>query len=460
MRGIYLQPEEGRTYTVTQERGGYLVSYTDPLLAGTTLYLAIHSPEKLPKPTVTWKQVHYGRDAQRYSEPSNLYVVGLGTATVSSLNLGIGLTADQAHAGAQAASILKPATFAAQPTASPEVVAQHLTEQALQNLHVRSGYYAGFPWFHQHWSRDELITGLGLPLPEQLTLITRYLGTSTDLGELPTFVGSGTYCADGVGWLALLVREVGLNNLPEQTRSELTTFLQGAVSGLNQSRKTPTGLIWSGHNTTWMDTIGRVGCQIEIQAMYGLCLQLLAELTGNTQLEADRQSHLDTIRHTLFQDYLRDGLREDLSLSDELRPNIFLAYLIQPDLLSAEQWDATFKVVLDACWTKWGGVTSLSWKNPLFQAQSTGENNLSYHQGDSWFHVNCLTAIALHRHNHEAYTNVISQLRSSACSELLWQHYLGAPGEIASAESGASWGCGIQGFAGGPLVKLLTEVKN
>jgi hypothetical protein len=68
MRGIYLQPEEGRTYTVTQERGGYLVSYTDPLLAGTTLYLAIHSPEKLPKPTVTWKQVHYGRDAQRYSE--------------------------------------------------------------------------------------------------------------------------------------------------------------------------------------------------------------------------------------------------------------------------------------------------------------------------------------------------------------------------------------------------------
>ncbi len=460
MRGIYLQPDEGRTYEVATERGGYMVSYTDPTLAGTTLYLCVTSGDRLNKPEITWKPVRYGRDSQRNSEPSNLHIVSLGTVETTNLYLGIGFSEEQARAGARAASSLKPASFETMPSATPHQVSLYLAETSLQYLHVSTGYYAGFPWFHQHWSRDELITGLGLPLDQQLTLISRYLNTSTYMGELPTYAGSGTYCSDGVGWLSLLIREVGISNIPEAMRGEITTFLQGAISGLNQSRKTPTGLIWSGHNTTWMDTIGRVGCRIEIQAMYGLCLQLLAELTGSQQFETDREAHLGTIRHTLFQEYLRDGLEEDLSLSNQKRPNVFLAYLIQPDLLTRDQWDATFTTVLDNCWTRWGGITSLNWQDPEFQKQSTGENNLSYHQGDSWFHINCLAAISLHRHNKELYHSVIAMLTDSACSELLWQHYLGTPGEIASAESGASWGCGIQGFAGGPLVKLLTETKN
>jgi glycogen debranching enzyme len=459
MRGIYLQPQDGREYTIAPYKSGLLITYTDPLLNGRKLFIILQSPDgiKLSKEP-SWQQVYYGRDAKRNSEPSSLYVYTFPPLATQKLFLGIGCSLEKAEEGVRSAETLAAADFSQQlPTTTETELSLLKAEKALEKLHVSSGYYAGLPWFHQHWSRDELITALGLPLSEKLRMLERYLETPLYQGELPTYIGSGTYCADGVGWLALLVKEIGLEQLNDTLKAKLTTFLQASVLGLDTYRKTPTGLIWSGHNATWMDTIGRVGCRVEIQTMYGLCLQLLHQLTGQESWQLKQLEHREAVRHLLFHDFLRDGLEGDASLSTELRPNVFLAYLLQPKLLSESEWHTTFSLVLAACRTPWGGLTSLQTDSKLFQAQSTGENNLSYHQGDSWFHINCLAALALHRLDKARYATTIEGLRSSACKELLWQHFLGCPGEIASAETGASWGCGIQGFAGGPLVKLLQE---
>ena len=464
MRGIYLQPDQDRVYAFQADTTGLLISYTDPTLAGRTLYLHLRGKDKDNLPLLhwptsgTWKEAAYPRDAARHSEPSRSYIFGLEILQVRELAMGIGFSTAQAIAASDAAASLVQPDFDNLPVCNELEAAVALTETSLAALRTSQGYYAGFPWFHQFWSRDELITALGLPRDEQLAMLERYLKLPLTNGELPTFAGSGTTCADGIGWLALLVREYGLDTLAPETREQLRRTLAEAVSGLQAHRLTPSGLIWSNHNATWMDTIGRTGCRLEIQCMYALALELLNTLSGEPHYADQHAATLETIRHTLFHnDYLADGLDSEFQLDPTKRPNVFLAYLLQPNLLGTEQWQSCFDQVLTATLTNWDGLSSIDQSSPQFHALSTGETNESYHNGDSWFFVNNLAALALKRFNAQHYASTIEALTESSVRETLWQNFLGCPGEIASSETGDSWGCGLQGFSGGAFVKLARE---
>lgn len=452
MRGMYLQPDQGRNYEVHQREDGLLVSYTDPTLEGKSLYLHLRFSGSLATKS-EWYPATYPRDAARNSGPSNLYCYYLGQLTTEKLSAGCGFDLDVATANSAAAWAISQADFSPREAVSPIGVARELAAKALQELHVPAGYYAGLPWFHQLWSRDELISGLGLPREEQLAMIERYLAFELANGELPTFAASGTTCADGVGWLALLVREYGINELPAATRIKLTEFLQQALTGLNTARRMPSGLIWSGHNATWMDTIGRIGCRVEIQCMYALVLELLAQLTTESHYLKDQIQVLETIRHHLYHDgFLADGLDEQLNLDRTKRPNIFMAYLIQPDLLNHEEWVRCFNQILEATQLSWGGLSSIDTHDTRFSGTSTGENNISYHNGDSWFFVNNLAALALLRLDSIYFKETAARLLHSSMEEILWQGFLGHAAEIAAAFGGAAWGCGTQAWSASSYV--------
>jgi hypothetical protein len=455
MRHIYTYPEFGRMYGIDAAEGGFLVMYSDETL-NQTLFLHIRGSFSKQPLEGSWQLFPYPRDAARHSAPEALFSYVLSPLQADRLNLGCAFTKEAAFQASLEASQLVLPSFEATEKGEAEAFAQHTVTRSLEFLTTNDGVYAGFPWFHQFWSRDELLTALGLPPEEQQHVIKRYLALPLHNGELPTYAGSGTTCADGVGWLALLIKEYGVSELPQELVTAAISFFQAAANQLTARRQTPSGLIWSGHNATWMDTIGRSGFRLEVQCMYALVFELLFTLTKEAEFENSWQETRATIRRLFYKDgHLLDGLEENMSADERIRPNIFLAYFLQPTLLKEHEWEHCFTHCLPHLLTEWGGLTSLAKEDPAFQAHSTGENNLSYHQGDSWFFVNNIAALVLRRLGTEKFAKTADALLAASTTEILWHHFLGMHGEIASAADAASWGCGIQGFSGGTYLKAL-----
>ena len=189
--------------------------------------------------------------------------------------------------------------------------------------------------------------------------------------------------------------------------------------------------------------------------MYALLLDLLHSLTGQEEYHQERIIILGKIREHFWQgSYLADGLGDTT-----IRPNVFLAYLLQPDLLSETQWYTCFDTALKALSTPWGGLSSLDRDHPDFHGFSTGENNQSYHNGDSWFFINNLAAIAMHRLNLHHFGKAIISILQSSTDEILWHNMIGMPGEISSAYELDSYGCGLQAFSGGAYLALLDQME-
>lgn len=460
IRPIYQFPEFGRSYEIEPEEKGYLVTYSDPTLAG-PVYLHIRSAQPFTLSN-TWEKQAYPRDVARNSAPTELFVYTVATITTDLISFGTGSTPEMARKSSLAAAKQRPQSSPIGINYSHDTLlnqvntAKVCVQQSLRWLQSPAGLWAGLPWFHQVWTRDELITSLGLPRDQQLEIIERYLGSSLESGELPTYIGSGTTCADGIGWLCLLVREYGTHNLTEETTHRLLNLLKTAHTQLAVSRKAPSGLIFSGHNATWMDTIGRSGYRIDIQCMYSLMLEILYEISEDPTYEQERLR----LRGSIKSNFLKNGYLSDGVNDPSLRPNLFLAYLLQPDLLTANVWQECFDIALKELRTAWGGLTSLAPSHPDFHPFTTGEDNQSYHNGDSWFFINNLAAMALIRFNQHRYGKVIVDILQGSTEEILWHNFLGHPGEISSASTLDSYGCGIQGFSGGTYLALLQEFEN
>jgi hypothetical protein len=459
IRGAYQQPEFGRLYQITEVERAYHITYSDPLL-GSERFLVLLTDGGLER-SESWQPVSYPWDSARHSPPDHAHIFTLGVVTAKWVALGYGDSLEEARAAAERAAqqdINLMGVGITRPSASESETVQTATSAAARTLELLTtpgGLYAGFPWFHQVWSRDELIAALGLEKEAQQKTVERYLTYTLDRGELPTYQGAGTTCADGLGWLCLLIREMGTDSLPSGLRAQLTSFLIEAEAGLRQ-RATPEGFIISGHNATWMDTIGRAGVRVEIQAMYALLLELIAALTGETNWSETRTAFLSQVRDSFWvAPVLSDGQGDAT-----VRPNTFLAYLFASDLLDKTSWEMAFTHTLSRLATPWGGLTSLDTSHPDFQKESTGQDNRSYHQGDSWFFINNLAAVVLYRFDKERYKKAISEILGSSTEEILWKHTAGQAGEIASAHSGTSWGCGTQAFSAGTYLFLTRELRS
>ena len=409
-RAVYSYPEFNRHLEVSQDKTGTLVRYTDPITARPIyLHIRLRQPLSLDG---RWQTCHYPRDAARNSMPEQLFTYVLGEAETESIAFGYGLTSSEALSTSLAASRQRPVAppegpvYGHQTLVNQVATARISVQQSMRWLQTPTGQWAGLPWFHQVWSRDELIAGLGLSRDLQHQLLDQYLGQSLIDGELSTYIDSNTQCADGVGWLCLLAAQYSQPDFPIGLERRLIRFLLRARTGLLAAKTTATGLIRNGNNTTWMDTVGREGVRLEIQCMYGKLLELLYELTGQAVYEQERLTLLATVRqHFLYNNQLLDGIGDDT-----IRPNIFLAYLLQPDLLSARLWQSCFDQALAALWLPWGGIASIDGEDQRFQEYSSGEDNHSYHNGDSWFFINNLTAIALYRLDAKRYGNKINAI--------------------------------------------------
>ncbi|MEK6948645.1 MAG: amylo-alpha-1,6-glucosidase [Nanoarchaeota archaeon] len=378
---------------------------------------------------------------------------------------------------------------------------------SLNNLTVKQGNFgilAGLPWFFQAWSRDEAISMKALENIDKefaKNLIIDRLEKIQADGRLPNlyYSESGKTNADAIGWLFFRAFDMcrkAKNNLEilEQLKAgiskikgrkirhekiiaiisriekniagkeKLNRHLAGNSSEMAKSMEAiiktymKNGLIYANQKETWMDTTindeSRAGFNIEIQALTLAMLNYSYESAKNMhykKLESELKSNI--IKKFWNNNILADNLE-----NDAVRPNIFLAYYIYPQLLGNKDWEKCFDNALKALWLDFGGLSTIDKKSPLFVPSHTGENVQSYHHGDSWFWINNLAAIAMLRLNSKKYKSQINKILDASAQDILWKGIIGAHSELSSAEKLKAEGCLNQAWSNAMFVELIDSL--
>ncbi len=352
---------------------------------------------------------------------------------------------------------------------------------ALDSLFVSldgmKGLYAGLPWFFQVWTRDEAIS-LGAYIREKKfefakEIILRETSNILPDGRLVNKIPlSGLGSADGVGWSFKRFSDMFYesqkekkpeNVFPKADVAKLNERLKDAIEKMSESY-IKQKLTLNRKKETWMDTdVGndpRDGARIEIQALTlnmiktakDVCRYLNdIDLKKYETLEKEMKDEVKKV-------FYKNGVLYDGFNDPTIRPNIFLAYYIYPELLTNAEWEGVFKKSLEALWLDWGGVSTIDKKNYLFCEEYTGMNDKSYHRGDSWYFLNNLTAICLYRLNNEMFKKYITKIVHASTEEILRMGVLGCHSEVSSAKEQRSEGTISQAWSSAMYIEMVNEL--
>jgi len=328
------------------------------------------------------------------------------------------------------------------------------------------GIFAGLPWFFQFWTRDEAISLKALILQENFNLakniLFRHLKSVLQDGKLPIKPGHLLRSADSPGWVSKraenLIYILKNKKILKKyfTKSEIKRIEERIEHSLDFMIKyhTKEHLVFNNAKETWMDSIARDGFRIEIQAMQLSMYKLMYGLTNNKVYQGFESNLKKEVRKKFWnKKYLADGL-DDFTI----RPNVFIAYYMYPELLTKKEWITCFDNVLKHLWNNWGGVSTVDKKSELFISEHTGEINKSYHNGDSWFWINNLAAIVLYRLDKKRYKKYINKILEASTKEILWSGAIGHHAELSSSKELKSEGCLAQAWSAAMYVELINEI--
>ena len=359
---------------------------------------------------------------------------------------------------------------------------QHSLDSLVCSVNHLQGIYAGLPWFFQFWSRDELISLKALMQMNRMGLakeiLLKHMNAITENGRLLNkFPPSSKEKekkenADAIGWLFtraldyvnLLQSRGRLDNEEKILLYELKARVSSCIYRLNETSM-KSGLVVNKTGETWMDSVckddKRAGARIEMQALMLNMHRLrekIASLLGDRTWEkisiTDQEKMVKTVRKSFWNEfYLKDGANDHT-----VRPNVFLAYYIYPKLLSISEWETCFDVLLKYLWLDWGGLSSIDKNHPPFLAEHSGEDSRSYHRGDSWYWINNIAAIAMHRLNPRKYKTYIDKIVNASVNDILSMGIAGAGSEISSASKQQAFGCLNQAWSNATFIELVNEI--
>jgi len=337
--------------------------------------------------------------------------------------------------------------------------------------------YAGLPWFYQIWTRDEAISLKALMLEKEYEkvkkIIFRQLKIILKDGRIPNrYPPSQLSSADGVGWVfkriydfvKLLQKRGELEKV--LSREDMLVIKEKISESLNKLiiHRTRDGLAINGPKETWMDTDyggdERDGARIEIQSLR-LCMYSFAGFLSKYLEDKDQKKYRDlekNMRLKVRQDFFERKMLKDGSTDKTLRPNVFLAHYIYPDLLSSKEWEQAFKYCINNLFLPWGGFSTIEKSSPLYSEYYTGMDNKSYHRGDSWYFVNNLAAISLKKVNYDMFYNVIVKIVEASTEEILAKGVMGVASELSSAKELRSEGCLSQAWSSATYIELVHEL--
>ncbi|MEM4266618.1 MAG: amylo-alpha-1,6-glucosidase [Candidatus Nanoarchaeia archaeon] len=333
----------------------------------------------------------------------------------------------------------------------------------LVNIDDKFGLFAGLPWFFQIWSRDEMVSLKALSkIINVKPIVDRTLASILPDGSLPNrFPPSSLESADSIGWFycrvgkPLRIKEVAQAQLKYHTKDAFAI---------------------NGPLDTWMDTVERPGARIEIQAIRLLIYKLLGNVkiwkdVHRTELDEEGAYVKEQKREVSGKELereLRDKVKERFwnriilfdGLNDQtIRPNIFIAAYIYPDLLSKKEWVFCFRNALPRLWNEWGGLATIDKYSPSFVDTYTGETNLSYHNGDSWFWLNNMAALLMFKYDRAKFKPYIEKILEASTHEILYSGMVGHHAELSSSRSLDSNGCLAQAWSSALFVELVDAMK-
>ncbi len=317
--------------------------------------------------------------------------------------------------------------------------------------------WAGLPWFFQEWSRDLVISSKALMLGGEHDLVKKMLLKQLDLilddGRLFTNKKSQLESADAGGWLFLRLGElIKRGKLSDDELKLIKSKLTSVIEKL-LTYHTKDGLAMNGKLETWMDTIDRAGACIEIQALRLRMYKLAFELTKDRKYKVLE----DELREKVRAEFWDEEMLVDRIGDVAARPNVFMAAYVYPSLLTKDEWITAFEYVLERIWLGWG-LATVDVKDSKFVSSYSGEDNKSYHNGDSWFWVNNIAALAMHRIDAERFEKYVSAILSASKKELMWSGCVGGSAEVSSAKGLKSEGCVLQAWSCATLLELIEEL--
>lgn len=490
MRRVYDEDDQGRIYKIYWEAGAIVVEYAK-LPQHQQSFLIIRGADRFTLLN-QWEPRQYAYDAARGGKAERWVYKALRIQCQGQrrLTFTLGLSKQQAMDESLAAwedhdLPYKRLKQFAQSVKTTNGVAYSAAVFSLESLVTglngmvnRTGVFAGLPWFFQFWARDELVSLQGLVLAEKYSLVKdillTYVSRLDEEGRLPNmYPPSSLGSADAVGWLwkrlgdylsVLEKRKMLWEYWSVEELEWLADRLEGSLRSLQISHVRD-DLVINAAQETWMDTHGgvgdvRSGARVEIQALTLSSLKTLRLLyrllkrTNGKEFRTFEKRLMTKVRQAFFVDgMLLDGVGDAT-----VRPNVFIAAYVYPELLSKKEWGGVFEKALRELWLEWGGLSSIGKSHPLFVDSYSGQDNRSYHRGDSWYWVNNIAALALHRIDGERFGFHVERLKRASVHELLWQGAIGHCAELSSARQQTSSGCLAQAWSAATLIELLDEV--
>ncbi len=359
----------------------------------------------------------------------------------------------------------------------PLFCAKSSLDNLITAINDNLGIYAGLPWFFQFWTRDEAISLKAAMLIKRREIAKKIAKRQAmnilDDGRIPNIVlGSFTSITgnappaascDGVGWAFRRIMDIIGMRKKEFSKEEkkiIAGQLELSIARLRENYEKE-GLIMNNELETWMDTNAengedkRAGARIEIQALQLSMYKLAYQLTKKKEYKKLEEWLRNKVREKFWNGrILADGL-EDFTI----RPNIFLACYIYPELLTREEWEMCFDNSIPRLWLDWGGLSTIDKSHPLFRSEQTGEAPWSYHRGDSWFWINNLAAIVMHRINKEKFESYIKKIVEASREDILWKGIIGAHSELSSAKEQRAEGCLNQAWSSAMFVEMMEELR-
>jgi len=496
-REMFNYDDKGRIYTVTKEDDLIIIRYdkfADDSLSRIekTKFMAIKGAASF-KLINEWVKKDYSFDARRNSKSEFYVYKAISIPVEHHAELIFSFSDNKEKAKEHAGTVYENQQYLLSSfhkyvinTFTSQDLALDVAMKALDDLLISTekkergvGIVAGLPWFYQFWARDELISLKALMLQDKHYLVKsilfKYLNAIEDdgliLSRFPSQPGD-VQSIDSVGWLFFRLKEyihileskkLMQEYLPEQELMLVKRALEKALHGLTQHHMT-NGMIYNNEQESWMDTkpAQRRGACIEVQALFMEMLSLhshLASLTRSKQLyKGFENDYKEKIRKEFFNgERLYDSITEEGPV-DAIRPNVFLAYYIYPELLAKKEWKSVFDNALRALWLDWGGLTTINYTSPMFRSEYTGVDDASYHNGDSWYYVNNYAALAMHRLDKEYYANKINRIAHASKEEMFFSGFIGCCAEVSSAKQMRSEGCLSQAWSNASLIELLHEM--
>ncbi len=344
--------------------------------------------------------------------------------------------------------------------------ARHALDSLVLDGHCVIG---GLPWFYEVWTRDELVCVKALARLGHLevckNIFARLLDKIQRSGLLLNKEGAqGMVAADAVGWLFFRLDEwllplmrAGLLDeyVSRREKEHIVQVLKKTLDVLWESRVVD-GLFVSYDKESWMDTEWggdrREGCLVELQALLLSMFRTFRRLTG------EKDPREGVVRKAVLKSFWTGSFLSDVAGQKVFRPNVFIAAYVCPELLSRQQWISCFEAVLPRLWLSWGGLSSIDKKSELFCDTYTGEDNKSYHRGDSWFWLNNLAALVLHRTDKVRFAKYVDKILAASVEEILYKGATGHHAELSSAKQLEGNGCLSQAWSVALFIELVEEV--